>query len=87
MSGPKAPKIERSAASELARRAAASVHKRTFAAREAPKGSAERARLNEDPRTSEYMPSMRWCVIAEHLSQSCATEQEAIAVARRAHGL
>jgi hypothetical protein len=36
------------------------VIRRTFAAAGHPEGSEERARLNEDPATSEYMPSYRW---------------------------
>jgi hypothetical protein len=36
------------------------VIRRTFEAANHPKGSDERARLNEDPATSEYMPSYRW---------------------------
>jgi hypothetical protein len=36
------------------------VIRRTFEAAQHPKGSDERARLNEDPATSEYMPSHRW---------------------------
>jgi hypothetical protein len=57
------------------------VHKRTFEARKHPEGSAERARLNQDPRTSEYMRSYRWCVISAHSRQTFRTEAEAIASA------
>lgn len=53
------------------------VHKRTFEAKNHPKGSPERARLNEDPRTSEYMPSYRYVVIGPHGHQSFRTKAEA----------
>jgi hypothetical protein len=36
------------------------VLRRTFEAQKHPKGSADRARLNLDPLTSEYMPSHRY---------------------------
>lgn len=36
------------------------VLRRTFAAAKHPKGSEERARLNRDAITSEYMPSERY---------------------------
>lgn len=36
------------------------VIRRTFEAAQHPKGSDERARLNRDARTSEYMPSLRY---------------------------
>jgi hypothetical protein len=38
------------------------IIKRTFEALCYPKGSAERSRLNEDPTTSEYMPSKKYLV-------------------------
>lgn len=54
-----------------------SVHRRTFDARNHPKGSPERARLNEDPRTSEYMTSYRYCSIGAHHRLSFRTRAEA----------
>jgi hypothetical protein len=36
------------------------IQRRTFEANKYPKGSPERNRLNEDPLTSEYMPSYRY---------------------------
>ena len=39
------------------------VVRRTFAALEQPRGSAERNRLNADPVTSEYLPGTRWLVL------------------------
>ena len=36
------------------------VIRRTFEAAQHPKGSEERARLNQDVRTSEYLPSLRY---------------------------
>ena len=36
------------------------VIRRTFEAKKHPEGSEERARLNCDARTSEYMPSIRY---------------------------
>jgi hypothetical protein len=47
--------------SELTAREGAVV-RRTFGAKRFPKGSPERARLNEHTLTSEYMPSHRYCV-------------------------
>ncbi len=41
------------------------VLRRTFAARAYPPGSAERARLNRNTMTSEYMPSHRYALAAE----------------------
>lgn len=38
------------------------VIRRTFEAAKHPKGSEERARLNMNAETSEYMPSMRYMV-------------------------
>lgn len=54
-----------------------SVHRRTFEAKQHPKGSAERARLNEDARTSEYMPSYRYAAVGEGYRQSFRTKGEA----------
>lgn len=39
------------------------VHRRTFGASRYPKGSPERARLNERALTSEYYPSKRYLVV------------------------
>ena len=38
------------------------VKRRTFEAKQWPKGSTERATLNGDPLTSEYFPSMRYII-------------------------
>ena len=38
------------------------VYRRTFEAKKYPKGSAERARLNGSPLTSEYRPFRRYVV-------------------------
>ncbi len=42
------------------------ILRRTFAAKNYPKGSEERARLNEMSATSEYMPSYKYVVIEDH---------------------
>lgn len=55
----------------------ARVYRRTFEATTHPTGSEERARLNCDPRTSEYMPSYHYCVIGPHFQQSFRTRREA----------
>ncbi len=39
------------------------VKRRTFEAKNHPKGSAERARLNCSPLTSEYMPSYKYTLM------------------------
>lgn len=54
-----------------------SVHRRTFEAARHPKGSPERAKLNEDARTSEYMTSYRYSSIGPHWSVSFRTKREA----------
>lgn len=41
------------------------VIRRTFEAAKHPKGSEERARLNEDARTSEYMTSYRYMTVED----------------------
>ena len=46
--------------SEEAMSSTIEVVRRTFEASKHPKGSEERARLNRDARTSEYMPSYRY---------------------------
>jgi hypothetical protein len=53
------------------------VFRRTFEATKHPKGSPERARLNESVETSEYMPSHRYGVTGPHFSQGCRTKGEA----------
>ncbi len=53
------------------------VYRRTFEANSHPAGSAERAELNCDARTSEYMPSHRYCSIGEHHRLSFRTKAEA----------
>ncbi len=62
------------------------VFRRTFAARTHPPGSAERTRLNNDARTSEYMPSYRYMLVANDgtpTPYSYRTKAEAISAARR----
>ena len=62
------------------------VIKRTFEARTHPPGSAERMRLNHDARTSEYMPSYRYMLVADDgtpLPYSYRTKSEAVDAAGR----
>jgi hypothetical protein len=58
------------------------VVRRTFAALAHPVGSAERARLNADARTSEYMPSYRYVVVEGTHRTTFRTKTEADAYAR-----
>lgn len=60
----------------------AEVKRRTFGAKRYPKGSPERARLNEDVLTSEYMPSYRYCVPNGRSTRSFRTKAEAEAHAQ-----
>lgn len=55
------------------------VTRRTFEAKQHPKGSSERARLNTDPRTSEYMPSYKYTASDGRTSQSFVSKSAAIA--------
>ena len=60
------------------------VTKRTFEAKQYPPGSPERSRLNEDWRTSEYMPSYRYGLLTdsgEKTPWTFRTKAEAIAKA------
>lgn len=62
------------------------VHRRTFGATRYPKGSPERAKLNENALTSEYMPSYRYLVVDRdnpRQTRSFRTKREAIAAADR----
>lgn len=62
------------------------ILRRTFAARSHPPGSAERTRLNSDARTSEYMPSYRYMLVADDgtpLPYSYRTKAEAVDAAGR----
>lgn len=54
------------------------VHRRTFEAKNHPKGSDERKRLNEDPVTSEYMPSYRYAAIGDNYRLSFRSKKEAM---------
>ena len=36
-----------------------------------------RSQLNDDPRTSEYLTSRKWCVINNNISELFATKKEA----------
>ena len=56
------------------------VFKRTFEALRHPKGSGERTRLNGDPRTSEWQPSYRYCVLTGSGHSICRTRAEAVLV-------
>jgi hypothetical protein len=61
------------------------ITRRTFEAAKHPKGSPERARLNLDAVTSEYMPSYRYelkMTGAVNGSRSFRTKREAEAYAR-----
>jgi len=56
------------------------IVKRTFEAKQYPKGSSERTRLNESWITSEYMPSYRYGLINDDGTKtpwSFRTKQEA----------
>jgi hypothetical protein len=53
------------------------IVRRTFEAANFPKGSAQRAKLNESNMTSEYMTSYKWAIIGENLSSSARTLSEA----------
>lgn len=54
------------------------VVKRTFAAKNFPKGSQERAQLNLSVVTSEYMPSYRYCVVdGQSFGRAYRTKSEA----------
>ena len=53
------------------------VIRRTFEAADYPKGSEDRARLNEDAVTSEYGPSMRYMTSGDR--KSSRTKREALA--------
>lgn len=45
--------------------------KRTFEAKQHPKGSAERARLNLSWITSEYLPSIRYGIVEDNGEATC----------------
>lgn len=53
------------------------IIRRTFEASKKPAGSPERAILNLDARTSEYMPSYRYIAKGEIYSSSFRTKREA----------
>jgi hypothetical protein len=53
------------------------VYKRTFEAKQHPKGSLERAALNTDPRTSEYMTSHKYAVVGANVRLTFRTKTEA----------
>jgi hypothetical protein len=53
------------------------VVKRTFEAERFPKGSPERANLNENIVTSEYMHSHKYAIIGDHFSNSKRSKAEA----------
>lgn len=55
------------------------IYRRTFAAKGLAKGSPERARLNADPLTSEYLPSYRYTASDGITSQSFPSKREAMA--------
>ena len=50
--------------------------RRTFLASKV-KNENLRAQLNDDPRTSEYLTSRKWCVITEDVCEMFATKKEA----------
>ena len=54
------------------------LHKRTFKALNYPKGSTERAELNRDTATSEYMKSYKWNVNGENFCRTFKTKKEAV---------
>jgi hypothetical protein len=58
------------------------IARRTFEAKQHPKGSPERARLNLDARTSEYMTSYRYCAVEAdgRSTRTFRTRAEAAAV-------
>ena len=54
------------------------ILKRTFEAKEYPKGSKERKRLNQWDTTSEYMPSYKWVYVSPEGSRyQTRTKREA----------
>ena len=53
------------------------IIKRTFEAELHPKGSPQRAKLNESVVTSEYMHSHKYAIIGNHFSNSKRTKAEA----------
>ena len=62
------------------------VVKRTFEARRHPPGSEARIRLNQDARSSEYMPSHRYMLVADNgtpMPYSYRTKGEAVDAAGR----
>lgn len=64
-----------------------SVFKRTFEAKNHPKGSKERTKLNSDNITSEYMPSHKYSIKGDNLSTSARTKDEAMNSAMKFAGL
>ena len=63
------------------------VIKRTFEAEQHPKGSPERAKLNENVVTSEYMHSHRYAIIGDHFSNSRRSKAEAEAFVASLEGV
>lgn len=63
------------------------VFKRTFEAKKFPIGSKERAELNLDAVTSEYMVSYKFAIIGHKFSTSKRTKVEAIDTAKNLAGL
>lgn len=64
------------------------VIKRTFEAKNAPKGSTERAHLNGNPVTSEYMPSYKYLLQTDdggHTPFQFRTKAEAVAYMAESH--
>lgn len=59
------------------------MFRRTFEALQYPKGSKERARLNSDPRTSEWQRSYRYCVFTDFGHSICRTRSEAVQLDHR----
>ncbi len=64
-----------------------SVYKRTFEAKNFPKGSKEREQLNLDNVTSEYMTSHKFAIQGNNLSTSETTKELAIERAKKLAGL
>jgi hypothetical protein len=59
------------------------ILKRTFEAARHPKGSPERARLNEETLTSEYMTSMLWLATVEVTEPSLIEGERTVTYTRR----
>ncbi len=53
------------------------IVRRTFEATKFPKGSPQRAKLNENTMTSEYMTSYKWSIMGHNFSTTAKTLKEA----------